>query len=579
MADHLQSPRLDDNNCDKEGLALHKQFDDKPSESQPYLVARLSLNSFALADIFHECVEGITADFARKQIVNRISKTKMKIDNFVLNTGRKLCIRKLHRTIPSLTAEKIITHDMVNPCVKKMKFEVRGPLLLRALEIQEELAKGIKKPFTNVIRANIGDCHATGQQPITYLRQLLAACTFPKLMDTDYIPSDLKKRAQEILSCCDGNSLGAYSDAWGIKCLREHAAEYIHKRDGHSCDYKNILSSAGATDAIRSVLKVITNTDNKTGIMIPIPQYPLYSAAIAEHGAYQVNYPLNEDQDWGIDESSLQETFDEAKKHCNPKAIVVINPGNPTGQVLLKKDVEAVIRFAHKNRLLIMADEVYQFNIYVDDRTFVSFRKCLIEMGKPYSDMELVSFFSASKGYTGECGARGGYFECLNFDPTVIAELVKLMSTPLCPSVWGQALTCGIVNPPAEGEPSYALFKKESSQILKDLRTKAELVTELLNKMEGVKCNKVMGAMYAFPKLTLPTKFLQKAKERNVPADALYCRKILENTGICILPGTGFLQLPGTYHFRTTILPQVDQIKILLDRLGQYHKKLMLEYK
>ncbi|KAL7673418.1 hypothetical protein ACOME3_008277 [Neoechinorhynchus agilis] len=479
------------------------------------------------------------------------------------------------------SSQKIITYDMVNPCVKNMKFEIRGPLLLRALEIQEELRKGQPKPFSDVIRANIGDCHATGQKPITYLRQLLAACTYPELMNIGLLPIDIKERARRILDSCDGKSLGAYSNATGLQCLKDDAAEYIEKRDGYKCDPNEILPCGGATDAVRSVLKVVTNNSpgHKTGIMIPVPQYPLYSAAIAENGAEQVHYILDEDRDWGLNVDDIQKAYDAARDKCQPRVIVIINPGNPTGQLLHRSDIENVIKFAHKNRVLIIADEVYQQNVYVDDRKFVSFRKCMMDMGEPYSNMELVSLHSASKGYMGECGARGGYFECLNWDKQVFAELVKLLSTPLCPSVWGQALMDGILNPPKKGEPSYELFKKESTQIMKDLRIKAELVTDLLNQREGITCNRVMGSMYAFPRLHLPQKFMDKAKEMGLSPDVLYCKKVLEHTGVCILPGAGFLQKEGTYHFRTTILPPVEAIKSLLSRIGPFHDKLMAKYK
>lgn len=94
--------------------------------------------------------------------------------------------------------------------------------------------------------------------------------------------------------------------------------------------------------------------------MVPIPQYPLYSATLAEFNMHQIGYYLDESKGWGLDVEELQRAVDEAKEVSFPRAIVVINPGNPTGQVLSRKNIEEIIQFAYKERLFILADEVYQ---------------------------------------------------------------------------------------------------------------------------------------------------------------------------------------------------------------------------
>lgn len=132
--------------------------------------------------------------------------------------------------------------------------------------------------------------------------------------------------------------------------------------------------------------------------MIPIPQYPLYSATLAEFGLHQVGYYLNEDNKWALDISELERSFKESKETCNPRVLVVINPGNPTGQVLTRQNIEQIIEFAQKHRLFLLADEVYQDNVYDKESAFHSFKKVMMEMGEPYCKMELASFMSASKG-------------------------------------------------------------------------------------------------------------------------------------------------------------------------------------
>ena len=138
------------------------------------------------------------------------------------------------------------------------------------------------------------------------------------------------------------------------------------------------------------------------GFMIPIPQYPLYSATVSEYDAEQIGYYLDEANNWALNINELQRAYDQSLDKSVPRAICVINPGNPTGSVLSLENIQEIIKFAHKNRLFIMADEVYQHNVYGEGLKFHSFKKTAYEMGAPYKDLEIVSYFSSSKGYMGE---------------------------------------------------------------------------------------------------------------------------------------------------------------------------------
>ncbi|XP_020709444.1 alanine aminotransferase 2 [Athalia rosae] len=475
---------------------------------------------------------------------------------------------------------KVLSLDNINPNLKRMEYAVRGPLLIRALEIEKELAKGVKKPFNEVIKANIGDAHAMGQKPITFLRQVLALTVTPEFLDDSRFPEDAKSRARALLGGCKGGSVGSYSESAGIEVIRKHVAEYIQERDGIPCNYQNIILCGGASDGIKSILKLFIETVNgkPSGVMVPIPQYPLYSAALAEFGLTQIGYYLNEENKWSLDTSELERAIAEAKKTCTPRCLVVINPGNPTGQVLTRKNIEDVIKFAHKHNLYIMADEVYQDNVYDKDSAFHSFKKVLIEMGEPYSQLELASFMSTSKGYMGECGLRGGYAEILNMDPGVTAILLKSISAMLCPTILGQVTMDVVVNPPKPHEPSYQKFQQEKSEVLKSLAERSRMVVDTLNSIEGFKVNPAMGAMYVFPQFTLPEKAIKAAKAEGKEPDVFYAFKLLEATGICVIAGSGFGQKPGTYHFRTTILPQKDKIKTMLASLKEFHEKFLKEY-
>ncbi|CAH1398727.1 unnamed protein product [Nezara viridula] len=220
-----------------------------------------------------------------------------------------------------------------------------------------------------------------------------------------------------------------------------------------------------------SVLKLlISQTDGKkAGVMVPIPQYPLYSATISEFDMHLIGYYLDEASNWSLSLAELERALSAAKEHCEPRAIVVINPGNPTGQVLTRKNIEEIIKFAHKEKLFILADEA--------------------------------------------------------------------------------TLDC-VVTPLKESDPSYELFEREKSNVLNSLKERAKMVEEAFNACEGMSCNIVQGAMYAFPQIKIPPKAVEKAKALNQCPSVLYCFELLEQTGVCVVPGAGFGQVEGTYHFR-----------------------------
>ncbi|XP_023336163.1 alanine aminotransferase 2, partial [Eurytemora carolleeae] len=472
--------------------------------------------------------------------------------------------------------------ENMNPLLKKMEFAVTGPLVIRAMQIEKELASGAEKSFTRLIKTNLGDAHAMGDTPITFIRQVLSLLTYPPLLEFEMFPADAKQRAQEILASCRGSSVGSYSEGTGIELIRKHVADYINSRDGYPSDWEDVFLCAGATEGIRVCLKLIANSENgsvtRTGVMIPIPQYPLYSACLTEHNMDQVGYYLEETNNWSLDPSALERAFKSSNNSLNIRAIVVINPGNPTGQVLSRQNIEDIIRFAHKNGLMVFADEVYQHNVYSANSKFHSFKKVMSEMGHPFNMIQLVSFMSCSKGYMGECGLRGGYFEIVNISAEVRKILTKFTSSMMCPTIIGQACLDMVVNPPRPGDPSYSMWKTEVDDCLASLKRRGEMIAESFNKIEGVHCNPVQGAMYAFPQVLLPEKAIAAAQASGQEPDVFYAFKLLESTGICVVPGSGFGQLPGTYHFRTSILPRQEVIQDLLARFKTFHQDFIKEF-
>jgi alanine transaminase len=236
-----------------------------------------------------------------------------------------------------------------------------------------------------------------------------------------------------------------------------------------------------------------------------------------------------------------------------------------------------VIDLAAKHNLILMADEVYQTNVFLGE--FHSFKKVLRQMQseKPadYAHVSLVSLHSVSKGMVGECGHRGGYFELVGFSPEVVAQIYKLISIFLCPPVIGQCLVDLMVKPPKEGEPSYELYNKEHNGIYETLRSRALTIYEAFSRMKGVSCQEPGGAMYLFPTVTLPKKAVQKAEEEGKKPDEFYCLRLLKATGVCVVPGSGFGQKEGEFHFRTTFLaPGTEWV----GRIEKFHEEFMQEF-
>ncbi|XP_015791720.1 alanine aminotransferase 2-like [Tetranychus urticae] len=487
-------------------------------------------------------------------------------------------LRKLSNQ--SRSKSYIVNLDNINQNVKRIEYAVRGPLVIRAGEIEKELKAGTSnKSFSEVIRANIGDCHATGQKPLTYFRQVIACCTDTSLLDSPKYPNDVKEKVKLLLSYCGGNSVGAYSDSAGIEIARQHCAEYIAERDGIPSNWQDIVLTTGASEGVRAVLALInsSSTDDKpSGVLIPIPQYPLYTATIAEYAMHPIKYYLDEENEWQLNIKELKRALDNDRSLCKPKAIVIINPGNPTGSVLSKENIKEIIKFAKEEGLMIIADEVYQHNIYKEGAAFHSFKKVMHEMGL---EIELASLMSSSKGYMGECGLRGGYCEFINLQPEVKALFLKMLSARLCCSILGQIAMDCVVSPPKPGDQSYDLFASEKNAILESLKAKAKLAAETFNSIPNMKSNPVAGAMYAFPQIILPEKAIKEARDKNMEPDFFYAKNLLEKTGICIVPGSGFGQIPGTYHFRTTILPQLGELRKMMDRLKVFHLQFLEDYK
>ncbi len=469
----------------------------------------------------------------------------------------------------------MITKDDLNRDLLRAEYAVRGPTATRAQELE---ARGRK-----IIYCNIGNPLAfRAQRPITYLRQILSLLEYPALLDdpaaAKRFPRDVQARVRAILERHPSGT-GAYSQSAGIPFIRQAVADFITRRDGIPADRDHVILTDGASKGVHAAIVALLK-DRADGILIPIPQYPLYSAEIALHGGKAIGYFLDEAHHWQLREETLRSSLARAKAEgIRPAAIAVINPGNPTGAVLSRENIAMVIRFARANGLAIFADEVYQENIYASGSRFHSFAKVMHELGE--TSVSLFSFHSISKGFLGECGHRGGYVEFRNIPDDVLAELVKMQSISLCAGVVGQMAVYVMVAPPQPGEESYEPYVAEREAILRELKAKAELLSRGINAIPGMSLEAPQGALYGFVRFELPpdpgvdAAAMSPAQRAEYEAqrDTAYCMALLEETGICVVPGSGFGQEPGTLHFRTTFLPSREEIEALVAMLKEFHER------
>ena len=337
------------------------------------------------------------------------------------------------------------------------EYAVRGPIVARAQELE--------RAGKEIIYCNIGNPQALEQKPLSWVRQVLALCEYPDLakLAPDAFPADTIETAMKILKGSKFG-LGAYSESKGVRFIREAVASFIQNRDSISSDPDAIYLTDGASKGVQAALRMLLSS-SEDGIMVPIPQYPLYSATITLYEGRQVNYYLDEHNDWKLSKPRLEEALNEAKaRGIRVKAIVVINPGNPTGSVLDAANISMILDFAKEHGLTILADEVYQENIYRPQDSFTSFAKIL--ENRKESEVSLFSFHSTSKGFLGECGHRGGYFEIRNIPADVSAQILKLQSVSLCANLPGQAAVYCMVSPPKPGSPSHASYTADRKSVV-----------------------------------------------------------------------------------------------------------------
>jgi len=396
-----------------------------------------------------------------------------------------------------------MTPEVIKPAVRteKITYAIRDILL-----VAEEVAKTGKE----MLYLNIGDPNIYDFEPP---RHLIEASYDAMLRNKNgYAPSSGIKDAVEAIR----NEAGRK----GIKNIHD------------------VFVTHGASEAIDICLTALVNDGEN--VLTPTPGYPLYTAISAKLSAYENPYYLDESNGW-------QPDIEDIKKKINSKtkAIVLINPNNPTGSLYKKEILEEIIKLAEENNLVIFADEIYD-KLLFDGQKHIS-------IASLNSEVPCITFGGLSKNYMVPgfrigWGVISGNEAKLKDYLNAINRILRSRLSANHPEQYGIKIAL-------EGDQTHLV------EAMKKLQVRRDITFEMLNKVEGISCVKPEGAFYAFPKIEIDK------------PDIEFVSGLIKETGVVVVHGSGFGQVPGTHHFRVVFLPNDEILRKAYQKIGDFYKK------
>ncbi|GAA4628251.1 pyridoxal phosphate-dependent aminotransferase [Actinoallomurus vinaceus] len=384
-------------------------------------------------------------------------------------------------------------------------YDIRGPVLKRAMELE---AQG-----NRILKLHIGNPAPFGFEA----------------------PDEILQDVIRNLPVAHG-----YSDSKGILSARRSVVQHYEQQGFTGLDVEDVYLGNGVSELIVMALQALLNNGDE--VLIPAPDYPLWTAAVSLGGGTPVHYLCDEAQGWMPDLADL-----EAKITPATKAIVIINPNNPTGAVYSREMLQGVAELARRRGLLILADEIYDRILY-DGAEHVSIAPLA-------PDVLSLTFSGLSKAYR-VCGFRSGWM--VVHGPTEHAEsyiegLDMLANMRLCPNVPGQHAIQAALG----GHQSINDLILPGGR----LREQRDRAWRLLNEIPGVSCAKPSGALYVFPRLD--------PEVYPIEDDRRFVLELLDEQQILVVQGTGF-NWPSTDHLRIVTLQHADDIEEAIGRLGEF---------
>lgn len=387
--------------------------------------------------------------------------------------------------------------------LEHLKYEIRGPVYDKALALQNQ---GYK-----ITSLNIGNPAAFGFET------------------PDEIVHDLIVNMR--------NAQG-YVDSRGLFAARKAVMQYYQNLGVKNIMIEDIYIGNGVSELISLGLNALLNVDDE--VLIPSPDYPLWTTVVGLSGGKAVHYACDEQNDWSPDLKDI-----ESKITKKTRALVMINPNNPTGAVYSKEIVQQLVSLANKHKLILFSDEIYDKILFDHTQHFTAAGlndDCLIiTMGGLSKNYRAAGFRGGWMIMTGAKHRAKSYIEGLNF----------LFSTRLCANV----ITQFGIQTALGGYQSIDDLVSTDGRLYKQMN----LAYEKLNTIVGVSCMKPKGALYLFPKFDL--------NQFNFEDDNHFVMSLLEEQKILVVAGSGF-NFTSNAHFRIVFLPHVEQLNVALDKIA-----------
>ena len=398
----------------------------------------------------------------------------------------------------------------MKPVLKSQKlnhvcYDIRGPVL--------ELAQRMEEEGYKIIKLNIGNVGVFGFDP-------------PEEIQLDMIRN---------LS-----NASAYSDSKGIFAARKAIMQYCQEKGISGVTLDDVYTGNGVSELIVLSMNALLNDGDE--VLVPAPDYPLWTAAVSLSGGTPVHYLCDESKEWAPDLNDL-------RKKITPrtKAIVVINPNNPTGAIYSKKVLLEMVQIAREHDLILFADEIYDKMLYDAEKH--------ISLASLSTDVVTITFNGLSKNYR-SCGYRAGWM-VVSGDKEMVRDYIEglnmLASMRLCANVPGQYA----IQTALGGYQSINDLVAEGGRLAKQ----RELAWKLITDIPGVTCVKPKSALYLFPKLD--------PEIYPIEDDQQFVADLLKEEKVLLVQGSGFNWVKPD-HFRVVFLPHEDVLKEAIGRLARF---------
>ncbi len=392
--------------------------------------------------------------------------------------------------------------------LKHVCYEIRGPALQAAKQLEEEGHK--------ITKLNIGNPGAFGFDAPDEI-----------LQDVIYNLSEAQP----------------YSDSKGLFSARKAIMHETQRLNIKGVEINDIYLGNGVSELIVMSMQALLNNNDE--VLIPAPDYPLWTAAVSLSGGNPVHYICDEGADWFPDIDDIKSKITE-----RTKALVVINPNNPTGAVYSKELLQQIVELAREHELILFADEIYDKILYDDARH--------IPLASLCDDLLVLSFNGLSKNYR-LAGFRSGWM-IISGNKSVATDYLEgleiLSNMRLCSNV------------PAQLAIQTALGGYQSiNELIQPggrLRDQRDLAYQMLNDIPGVSCTLPKGAIYMFPKLD--------SKKFKIQSDEKLILEFLLQEKVLMVQGSGF-NIKDQQHFRIVFLPREDVLADALKKLSHFLSK------